>query len=168
MFKKSKEKNTDLNPKSKKSNKALNKVKKAFILLFLILIIIPPILTSQTKDEHSRLDNKALFEISSFKEILENPIILEDYLSDRIGFRDNLIALNTNVLTQSINILNHPLYDYGNNDEVFYKFSKTDDLSDYIDEFSNTAEKLQNYVEGERKDFLFAITQSKNTVYTSN
>lgn len=165
MFKKSKEKNTDLNPKSKKSNKALNKVKKAFILLFLILIIIPPILTNHKKDEHSKLDNKALFEISSFKEIFENPIILEDYLSDRIGFRDNLIALNTNVLTQSINILNHPLYDYGKNDEVFYKFSKPDDLSDYIDEFSNFVEKLQNYVEGEGKEFLFVITPSKNSVY---
>lgn len=169
MFKKSKENNSnfskDLKSGEKKTNKALNKVKKAFILFFLILIIIPPIITNHKKDEHSKLDNKSLFEISSFKEILDNPMILEDYLSDRIGFRDSLIALNTNMLTQSVNVLNHPLYDYGKNDEVYYKFTKPEDLSDYIDEFSDFIEKLQNYVEGEGKEFLFVITPSKNSVY---
>lgn len=164
MFEENSKKNNSYIRKKIK-NRFLNPVKKIFIVIFLVIIIITPILTNHKKNQLSKLDNSSLFEINSFSEIIENPMILENYLTDRIGFRDSLISLYSNITTKSVNVLNHPIYDYGKNDEVFYKFNQPEDLTEYIEDFSDFLLRLQDYIEGNGKEFLLVISPSKNSVY---
>ncbi len=144
----------------------MNLLKRIGILFFAVVIIIPLIFFNVDLDSVSLIDNRKLAG-NPFKE--EGSIItnIENFISDRIGFRDEAITAYTVFHDKLFGEMVHPSYVYGKDGYVFGSGITTGgEFNDYHVVFADMVQKIQIYCENRDVPFLFVFNPSKPSVYS--
>lgn len=137
-------------------------IRGIFISCFALCFTLPLLCFNFEDGAVSEIDNRTL---------AENPVgaltsdafgqFLENYINDRIGFRDKMIRIYTELNDQIWGKMVHPTYTYGKKKEVFGVFKQIQ-FSDYHSIFLDMLGKIQAYCEERGTPFLFALEGSKN------
>jgi hypothetical protein len=133
-------------------------------MLFLLILLIPLFTTNTGKNVVSEIDNRELAELpeigtAGFTSDFDN------YISDRIGFRNQMInsyaVLNDVVAGE----LTHSLYTYGQDGYIFFNMHNNVIFSDFHQAFVDMVVKLNNYCEQRGTKFYFLFDPEKISVY---
>ena len=120
----------------------MKKYKLFIIVVFFAILIIPMIFINLKDDFISEIDNSVLPKLNS----VDNKDSLENYLQKRIGFRENVINIYTIVNDRLFNKMVHPIYDYGKDGYVYFKFSNEEFDINYLDSYFIFVKRLQDYI----------------------
>ncbi len=140
--------------------------KSIIVILFLFVIFIPIIFFNFKPQSVSEIDNRMLtenpFSSDSNGDLTKN---IENYINDRIGFRDEMILSYTVLNDTLFNKMVHPSYVYGKDGYVFGAGLTTSGLfSDYHITFADMVAELQEYCESRGVPFLFVFNPAKPAV----
>ena len=149
----------------------MKKIETLFIIFFFILLLLPVIFLDRRDDATSEIDNRVLVN-NPFKDkmvISERGNLtdaIEDYIKDRIGFRNYFIREYTIINDKLFNEMVHPSYEYGKDGYVFFKKVTGDklDSDDFYDNFINMIVKIKEYCDSKNVPFIFAFEPSKSSV----
>lgn len=148
------------------------KLIKVIVLFIFITIVFVPLLLLNTKPKvNSEIDNRMLAENPFSDEVRKREgadltVDIENYLKDRIGFRDEIILMNT-VLNDSIfNKMEHPTYAYGKDGYVFFNYSQPVVFGDFHLTFADMVKNVQDYCTERGVPFVFVFNPEKKSVYT--
>lgn len=149
----------------------MKKIKGIFLIIICVILSIPIITFNWEENVISEIDNRKLTNNPFGKNYMveENEMIdytdaIDNYIKDRIGYRDEMITtytiLNDKLFTEMV----HPSYEYGKDGHVFFKASRSPEFGDYHIAFANMVEEIQQYCESRDVPFLFVFEPSKATV----
>ncbi len=112
----------------------------------------------------SEIDNRMLteWEVTEDKDFTS---MVDDYLSDRIGFRSEAIDLYTELNNDIFGMMVHPQYTWGKDGYVFSKMSDETCDEEYEDLFCNYLKMVQDYCEARGVPFIYCMNPSKTSVY---
>ena len=138
------------------------------------MLIIPVINFNSQKVAMSEIDNRelAISPWQLWKEAKENEdeesFVLDDgvenYVSDRIGFRNQMISAYTVMNDTIFNEMVHPTYTYGEDGYVFFNMGENIEYSSFHDSFVNMITEIQKYCDERNVPFYFVFQPSKTTV----
>ncbi len=112
----------------------------------------------------SEIDNRMLTEWGTTEEDSFTAMV-DDYLSDRIGFRTEAIDLYTELNNDIFGIMVHPQYTWGKEGYVFFKLGTETCNEEFEDLFCNYLKRVQEYCEARGVPFIYCLNPSKTTVY---
>lgn len=142
------------------------------LFLFSIIVLVPVVTFNFQPNTSSEIDNRMLTENPFSEESRKNSEDLtediENYVNDRIGFRDEMI-LGYTVLNDSLfGKMVHPSYTYGKDGYVFGAglTTKEDAYSDFHEAFADMVKEIQDYCEERGTPFLFVLDPAKPAVLT--
>ncbi len=111
----------------------------------------------------SEIDNRMLTEWGNEEEDFTS--MMDDYLSDRIGFRSQAIDLYTELNDQLFGEMVHPQYTWGKDGYVFFKMGNETCDETYVDLFCAYLKQAQTYCEDRGVPFIFCLNPNKTSVY---
>lgn len=135
------------------------------IILFSVVILLPLVFFNFDSNAESRIDNRALAEnpFQTEGDLTEN---IENYINDRIGFRDSMIAGYTEMNDALFGKMVHPTYTYGKDGYVFGSgITTTNDFGEYHIAFADMIKEMQDYCEARNIPFLFVFDPAKPAIY---
>lgn len=143
-------------------------IKYAVVILFVLMIAVPVVTVNVTPDSISKIDNRALAKFP-FGEGAPNGDLttnIENYVQDRIGFRDKMILaftmLNDNLFGEMV----HPTYCYGKDGYIFLKMEANVQYGEFHEAFADMVKNIQTYCEERKVPFLFVFEPTKISVLT--
>lgn len=89
---------------------------------------------------------------------------IENYVNDRIGFRDQMILEYTLLNDRLFGKMVHPSYCYGQDGQVFFKMYDNVEYGDFHETFADMIKKIQDYCEERSVPFLFVLEPSKESI----
>ena len=140
------------------------------VIIFLLMIFLPLVTLNVEPQVESSIDNRMLAE-NPFKagrkkqpneKLNEN---IENYIKDRIGFRDRMICWNNVINDRLFHKMVHPTYDYGKDGYIFFKYEQPPEFSDYHIAFADMILNVQNYCHERNVPFVFVFNPEKITIY---
>lgn len=142
-------------------------LKKITIVLFCVLLFLPILKFDFTKHAVSEIDNR---------ELAANPLNnrgedftsdMENYVNDRIGFRNEMIYGYTVLNDKLFGKMVHPSYSYGKDGYVFGAGVSTDiRYGEFHEVFADMVKEIQDYCEERGISFLFVFNPAKPAVMT--
>ncbi len=151
-----------------KNNRLASQIAKiVVIVIFCSIILLPLILINTKKDAVSEIDNRNLAESPFTKTDGTFNDNLNDYLNDRIGFREEMITANIILDDRIFGLMSHPNYTYGKNGHLFGNYTISTDIaySDFHKAFAKMVKTIQNFCEERNVPFVFTFSPSKSSVY---
>lgn len=142
-------------------------IKRLTVLCFCLVIIIPVVGFNTQSDVVSEIDNRKLTE-NPFTSEVEGDLIdnIENYVSDRIGFRDEMILGYTVLNDRLFGKMVHPSYVYGKDGYVFGAGLQDITYGDYHEAFADMIKQLQDYCSDRGIPFLMVFEPTKPAVLT--
>lgn len=140
-------------------------LKSVSIVVFSAIIVLPLIFFNFEPNSVSEIDNRLLAD-NPFTNV-EGDVTksLENYVGDRIGFRDEIILGYTLLNDKLFGKMTHPSYTYGKNGYVFGAGITTKGIfSDYHIVFADMVAATQEYCEDRGVPFLFVFNPAKPAV----
>lgn len=147
------------------TNNKFNILSVIYIVVFLAVILIPLCFFNADENAVSEIDNKVL---------KKNPLTdnnsedftddFEIYLSERIGFRDQMIKLYTLANDKLFGEMVHPSYMYGKDGYIFFKAPDPVKFNEYHIAFADAAKEMQDFCDSEGIPFLLIFEPSKIAV----
>ncbi len=142
-----------------------------FIGLFFVILLLPVVYFNWEEGAVSEIDNRKLTNIPFGDDFTYNgePALrtqIENYVEDRIGFRDDMILFYTVINDVLFHEMVHPNYMYGKEGHVFNIVREIPEYGEYHDAFADMVRKLQNYCEERGASFVFVFNPSKASVLT--
>lgn len=144
-----------------------------FITIFMAILIVPAIFMNTKENQISAIDNKALTEWPGFTMSLSTKDEIENYLDDRIGFREQAIESYIELNDKLFHVMVHPLFMYGKDGHIFYKdpeyisaYQRLNTNPDYLDSFVDYLEKTKDYLDEKDIKFLYFLCPDKKTIYS--
>ena len=116
---------------------------------------VPALTINTRKNVVSDTDNRELNEFPTID--INFSSNLENYLQDRIGFRDQMLTAYQVINDRFAHELVHPGYTYGKEGYVFFKMHENVVFDEYHKTFAEAVLKMQQYCELRRKKFYFII-----------
>lgn len=135
-----------------------------FIVGIFTMMFIPFLCMDRRTEVVSEIDNRRLAEAPVFgKEGFTSDY--EQFMEDRIGFRDKMV--NGYAIFNSIvaNELTHPSYTYGQNGYIFFVMHNNIKYGDFHKTFAEAVLKIQEYCENRGSKFYFIFDPEKISVY---
>ena len=142
-------------------------LKKVTIIIFCILLLLPVLKFDFTEHAVSEIDNR---------ELAVNPLTnrgedfssdLENYVNDRIGFRNEMIYGYTVLNDKLFGKMVHPSYTYGKNGYVFGAGVSTNiRYNEFHEAFADMVKEIQDYCDAQGIPFLFVFDPAKPAVMT--
>lgn len=138
---------------------------------FFLLLLFPVITLNWKENVVSKIDNRILtnnpfgsnYESENGTDLTEG---IEDYLEDRIGFRDAMIygytVLNDSLFYEMV----HPTYMYGKDGYIFAKMGMNISLEKYHFVFADMVKQIQDYCTKRNVPFLFVFEPEKAALLT--
>lgn len=141
------------------------------VILFAMCILIPVLTFNFEEDAISLIDNRKLTANPFSEEALNDGSSFtnrfENYISDRIGFRDDMILAYAILNDRLFHKMVHPVYVYGKDGYVFGEGLTVDVVyTEYHQAFADMVKKIQDYCEARGVPFLFAFDPAKPAVLT--
>lgn len=147
----------------------MRKIKMLFILAFFVVLLVPVVFMNYEKKAISKIDNRALA-VNPFDTAKKGKPIphknFENYVSDRIGFRNESIRNYITWNEKLFGVLIHPNYEYGKNGEVFFRrmSGECESREGYYDVFAKAVVNMKNYCKTRGIPFIFMFEPLKNSV----
>lgn len=145
---------------------------KIYILAFMLILIVPFVFMNHKENQKSEIDNKVLTEFPELTVSSETIEQLEDYVDDRIGFREQAIALYTDACDKLFGIMIHPLFMYGKEGHIYYKdkdyvaaYQRLNTDEEYLDSFTGFLSETKEYLDSKDIKFLYYLCPDKKTIY---
>lgn len=147
----------------------MKKLQIATIVLFFALLAVPLITFSRGDNIVSEIDNRVLannpFGKNADIGARGYPGAIEDYISDRIGFRSEMIRFYTRMNDKLFGIMVHPIYTYGKDGYVFIRNVGDGPVcGDYQKLFAQMVVRTYRYCRDRDIPFLFVFEPVKNAV----
>lgn len=140
---------------------------KCFTIILFCIVMILPIATFNTKsDVLSEIDNRKLAENPFSATEGDFTSNVENYVNDRIGFRDEMILGYTVLNDKLFGKMAHPTYVYGQDGYIFGAGLDTETYDDYHETFADMLKKLQDYCEERKVPFLAVFNPTKSAILT--
>ena len=144
----------------------MKKIKNVVITIFMFLILLPLAFFNLEKDFISKIDNRKLTNFPSLETINTDTVeTFNKYLSDRLGFREEMITWYSDMHLKMFHTLVHPDYIYGEDDYIFFDLYQKS-YNEHTDKFVQTIQKVAKYVESRGAKFYVLINPEKTSVYT--
>lgn len=150
----------------------MKKIRNIYLFIVLLILLLPIIFFNTETDSISKIDNRKLtenpFELSELSTSLNQKVFpnLENYVKDRIGFRDNMIEYYTLFNDNFFRKMVHPSYSYGKDGYVFGAgITTNEEYNEFHEAFVDTIYKLQDYSESRNVPFLFVFNPAKPSIY---
>ena len=144
----------------------MKKIKNIVITIFMVLILLPLAFFNWEKDFISKIDNRKLTNFPSLETINTDTVeTFNKYLSDRLGFREEMITWYSDIHLKMFHTLVHPDYIYGEDDYIFFDIYQKS-YNEHTDKFVQTIQKVAKYVESRGAKFYILINPEKTSVYT--
>ncbi len=138
----------------------MKKIKYAFIVLISLVIIIPLMFFNHEKEVISTLDNRMLTTLDSL-----DSETFENYISDRIGFREEMINLYNKANKDIFNVISGSDLMIGSNGKDIYpKISSIGTYNSYHELFLDSVKRIQDYCEDRGVEFYFMLEPSKTSI----
>lgn len=145
-------------------------IKIVAALLFSLIILIPVALFRTQAQVASEIDNRMLAENPfSAEEKAKGgdlTVKIENYVNDRIGFRDEMIMAYTLLNDRLFGKMVHPTYCYGQDGWVFFKMAEPAPFGEFHEAFADMILSIQEYCEARSVPFLFVFEPTKASVLT--
>ena len=148
----------------------MKKIQRIFIAVFFGMLMIPMVTFTWEEDVVSRIDNRKLAENplknteAASGEIRDLTEDIEEFVSDRIGLRDQMILAYTKANDVLFHEMVHPIYTYGEDDYVFFRPEEPIEFDGYHVQFAQMVANIQQYCEERNVPFLFVFNPAKTTV----
>ena len=143
-------------------------VKRLMIGAFALLLLVPLAAFQREPGIASEIDNRMLQEFPFSREQLAKGGDLtaktEAYISDRIGFRDQMILGYTQLNDTLFGEMVHPGYCWGKEGYVFGKPDVSQTGEAHYTAFANMVRAIQDYCEARSIPFLFVFEPRKESV----
>ena len=144
----------------------MKRIKNVFNIIFIILLLIPLFFFNWKKDYISEIDNRKLSEFPSLAQINSDTFKnISNFFKDRLGFREDMITLYTNVHKNLLNTLVHPSYIYGKDNYVFFDLYQKS-FTDHTEHFVQSLNEVAKYIESRGAKFYVVLNPEKTSVYT--
>ncbi len=137
-------------------------IQRISIALMLVVMLVPAAMSNFKPQVMSEADNRYLAERPVPGQIREE---LEDYLSDRVGFRAQLLAGYALFNDKLFGLMTHPLFEYGKDRWTFFAFSGEPKNLNYIRHYAEYVKRVQDFCEARNVPFLYVISPEKSRVY---
>lgn len=147
----------------------MKKIKIVFVISFFLILVLPMIFITRGKDITSKIDNRMLTNNPFSKGFVSSGDRTQDidnFLTDRIGFRDKMILTYTVLNDVCFREMVHPIYMYGEDGYIFGKAGENKVYSEFDTKFADFVKKAQTYCEERNIPFTFVFDPSKNSVMT--
>ena len=136
-------------------------------------MIVPAAYINTEKMQISSIDNKLLAEWPGLDWTLRTNTQVEDYLNDRIGFREQAIEAYTELSDRLFHVMVHPLFMYGKDGQIFYKdptyikdYQHMNTDEEYLDTFVDFLVKTDDYLKEKDIEFVYFLCPDKKSVYS--
>lgn len=147
----------------------MKKLRIFMSICFFLLLMIPLITFNREENVVSRIDNRELtnnpfgsnYNADEGVDLTDG---IENYLEDRIGFRDDMIYAYTMLHDKAFGQLVHPTYMYGKDGYVFFQAGENISYDVYHSVFADMVKELQDYCEARDVPFLFVFNPAKATL----
>jgi len=142
----------------------MKKIKIIFISIIAICILVPLVFFNTEKDVISTIDNKYLTEITEpviSKDFTSN---LDNYISDRVGFRETLINLYNKFEEKVFNTLANPKFEKIGDDYI-PSINDEGEYDEYEEKFVEAVSKVAKYCEERNTPFYLMFSPDKIAVY---
>ena len=136
------------------------------ILVFAAIILAPVAAFHLKEDAISVIDNRALA-ANPFSDEASGDLTdgIENYVNDRIGFRDEMILSYTVLHDVLFGEMVHPSYSYGKTGYVFGAGITVDaPFTEYHEAFADMVKQIQEYCAARNVPFLFVFNPAKPAV----
>ena len=143
----------------------MNKIRIIAIILFAAVITVPLAFFNFTPDSVSAIDNRKLAEnpLKADGDLTTN---IQNYVNDRIGFRNEIITGYTVLNDKLFGKMVHPSYSYGKDGYVFGNgLTTANNFGAYHRAFADMVAEIQGYCEERNVPFLFVFNPAKPAVY---
>lgn len=144
-----------------------------FIFAFMLILIVPFITMNFKENQTSDIDNKVLTEFPELTVSSETIETLEDYVDDRVGFREQAIEFYTTAVDKVFGVMIHPLFMYGKDGHIFYKdpdyiaaYQRLNTDEEYLGSLTTFLEETKDYLDSKNIRFLYFLCPDKKTVYS--
>lgn len=140
------------------------------LILFASLILLPLLNAELGEEAISAIDNRMLAKNPFALELEEGEAVdwslaIEDYVNDRIGFRDEMILGYTLFNDRVFGQMEHPSYTYGKEGQVFGAgVNVYERYNDYHAAFADMVAAVQNYCAAKNTPFIFMFNPAKPAV----
>lgn len=134
-----------------------------YSVMFLMIVLIPLLLTNREEGVISEIDNRELLEAPKFGET-GYAKDFEKYLQDRIGLRNQMVnyyAVLNDIIADE---LTHPTYTYGQDGYIFFNMHGNIPYNDFHKTFAEMVLELQTYSESRGSKFYFMFEPEKISV----
>lgn len=145
-------------------------IKIITIIIFLAVVLLPVATFNFKPNASSMIDNRILTENPFSSESLESGGDLtqkiENYVNDRIGFRDEMILSYTVLNDRLFGKMVHPSYTYGKDGYVFGGGLTTveEPYSEFHQAFADMVKQIQDYCTDRNIPFLFVFNPAKPAI----
>ncbi len=143
-----------------------------FILIFLSLLVVPALFINRKPLQISDIDNELLTEWPGLDFKLSTVEELENYVDDRIGFREQIVSAYIYLNDKLFHVMTHPLFMYGEEGHIYYKdpsyisaYQRMNTNEKWIDGFVGFLSQTDEYLKSKGIDFLYYLCPDKKTVY---
>ncbi len=145
-------------------------IQRIFVVLFFCIILLPIFAFNFTEGAISEIDNRELAALPSIEDVADidsYPTLIENYISDRIGFRDDIILQYALLNDKAFDLMVHPMYMYGKDGHVYTKrFAEKIPETDHYMAFAHLIKQMQEYCYERGVPFIFVFTPTKHSVVT--
>lgn len=157
----------------KKKDRRVTGLTACMLILLAVLLLAPVVFMNHESDAVSTSENRRLqaFPVLDLEALETDDGVevffsdLSAYVSDRIGFREEMVGLYSALNDSLFGVMTHPLYEYGDDGYVFFRFSDAKLNEDYLVAFADYVAKMQDYCEVRGVRFLYAISPEKARIY---
>jgi len=144
-----------------------------FIAIFMLVLVVPFATMNFKPNQTSDIDNKILAEFPEITPSTETVEGLEQYVDDRVGFREEAIGFYTTAVDKIFGVMIHPLFMYGKDGHIFYKdpdyiaaYQRLNTDEEYLGSLTDFLVKTDEYLKEKNIKFLYFLCPDKKTIYS--
>lgn len=146
-------------------------VKRIFIFLFALILILPLCFFNFTENCISENENRYLTPNpfgpnSKVENINDIGAQISAYVDDRIGFRSEMFDVYNFVDANFFQIMTHPYYMVGKDGYIFHRKLNNVEFSDYHKNFAEMVVEINNYCVKNDVPFIFVFNPEKLAITT--
>lgn len=143
-----------------------------FITVVMLCLVLPAAFMNLKEEQMSYIENKRLADWPDLKASEEPLADIEEYVDDRIGFRDAAIEVYTEANNSLFDVMVHPLFMWGEEGHIYYKdkdyiaaYQRINTDTEYLDSMVDFLEKTNDYLKSKDIEFLYFVCPDKKSVY---
>lgn len=143
-------------------------IKQLTAIAFSALLLVPVFTFNRTEDAISDIDNRKLAGNPFSAESAADDDFtkrIENYVNDRIGFRNEMIRSYTVLNDRLFHKMVHPSYSYGKDGYVFGAgVTVNTQYGDFHEAFADMVKQIQDYCDERNVPFLFVFNPAKPAI----